>query len=95
MGPVPGVRPGGVEFCEGKLAGWKRGREGSLRAAAVPDECWRPRAPGRIRRLGFRIERESILGDSGDEVDMLFLPSAGRRDMWWGGRIGEEVASLV
>jgi hypothetical protein len=35
---------------EGKLAGWKRGRDGSLRDAAVPDELWREWRVGRGRR---------------------------------------------
>lgn len=62
------------------MAGWKRGSEGSLRAAAVPDECWRVFASdGRVLRPDEGID--CILAESGDPVDGMRVAS-GRGDMW-------------
>ena len=50
LGPETGVTAT-LEFCEdAKLAGWKRGKEGSLRWAAGPVlEAWREVGAGRRR----------------------------------------------
>lgn len=89
MGPVAGVAAT-LEFCEeAKLAGWKRGREGSRSAAAVPDECWRLWGTGRTRREDEGMPRFCILGDSGEPGGgMVCCFSAERGDMsmeagWW------------
>lgn len=68
MGPVVGV-PETLEFWDGKLAGWKRGSEGSLSWAAVPVEFWRI-CGGGWRRACDGMARDVILGESG-ELGML------------------------
>jgi hypothetical protein len=74
-----------LEFCEGKLAGWKRGSDGRRSDAAVPDEGWRVVGRGRMRRFGDGMLMPCILGDSGEEVvgGIMCLLSAGRGDIRW------------
>jgi len=52
-----------------KLAGWKRGSDGSLKLAAVLDEDWRA-CTGGLRRACDGMARDStpILGESGGGI---------------------------
>lgn len=88
FGPVAGVAAA-LEFCEGKFAGWKRGRDGSLSCAAVPEECWRECGEGRIRRACDGMARDSIFGDSGELVGGMVPLRSDRGDMWWWWAWGE------
>ena len=76
-----------LEFCEeGKFAGWKRGRDGSLKAAADPEECWRLCGMARARRACDGMARDSILGDSGE-------PGGGMVDLRSGRALGHAVVN--
>lgn len=62
---------------DAKLAGWKRGREGKRKLAAVPEGCRTCDRGGR-RRAWEGMLRESILGEKGE----LGMFRSGRDDMW-------------
>jgi hypothetical protein len=73
---------------EAKLAGWKRGSDGSLKFAAVPDEDWRACTGGRRRACdGMARDSTPILGESGGGI-----LRSGREDMdrRWGSVGGAE-----
>lgn len=55
-----------LECCEGKLAGWKRGSDGSLRDDEPVLVCLT--CGGGWRRACEGIARDSILGERGDEA---------------------------
>jgi len=80
LGPVMGV-PALLEFWdEAKFAGWKRGRDGSLRCPGAFDD-WRDTGPGR-RRVCDGMAMASDLGDRGELIDGM-LRSDVRGDMFW------------
>jgi hypothetical protein len=70
FGPVVGVAAALEFWDEAKLAGWKRGSDGSLKFAAVPDEDWRAWTGGLLRRAceGMASDSTPILGDSGGGI---------------------------
>lgn len=75
LGPVTGVAAA-LELWEPKLAGWKRGREGSLKSAELVEECWRP-GGGRRGACDGSARLSILLGENGDmgglPVGMLIL----------------------
>jgi hypothetical protein len=80
LGPVTGV-PAWLEFWDdAKLAGWKRGSDGSLRCPG-PLEDWRELRFGR-RRACDGMASGSDLGDKGELTEGM-LRSAVRGDMFW------------
>jgi hypothetical protein len=69
LGPETGVTAALEFWEEAKLAGWKRGKEGSLRWAAGPLlEDWREVGAGR-RRACEGMAMGSPLGDRGELTD--------------------------
>jgi hypothetical protein len=82
LGPVIGVTAWLEFWDDAKLAGWKRGRDGSLRCPEdVAFEDWRELRFGR-RRACDGMASGSDLGERGELMEGM-LRSAVRAVMFW------------